>query len=351
MRGITNERGAVAVIVGILMVALVGFAAIAVDVGALWLDRKELQNAADAAALALAQTCADDGKCIDGSADIDQLDIAAEYARMNTSDETSKAEIRDDQISVTYWTDTEISKTTNSVTVTVASTRTHWFAPVLEQDSKSDVLASATASWSVMGGGATLPFTVSLTCFEQLLESGKTIKFDFQEPSGPSGSDKKSEEPDEPETFECGYSDPTIVPGGFGFLTPTITEECLAETSADSTVVGGNGDTLKDFKNCIPLFADGALVGIEVLIPLFDAVEELPGPDLFHIAAYAKLKITSYCIDPGKGGWFGGPGVKCNSGGGSDGQFLAGEWIETKPVLDAELGGGSMGVKAVKLTA
>ena len=47
-----NERGATAVIVSILMVMFIGFTALSVDVGHLYVVRNELQNAADSGALA-----------------------------------------------------------------------------------------------------------------------------------------------------------------------------------------------------------------------------------------------------------------------------------------------------------
>lgn len=47
-----NQRGAVAITVAFLMSILLGFAALAIDVGYLFVVRNELQNAADAAALA-----------------------------------------------------------------------------------------------------------------------------------------------------------------------------------------------------------------------------------------------------------------------------------------------------------
>lgn len=49
------QKGAVAVSVAVLMVAMVGFAAMAIDVGYLMATRNELQNVADAAALAAAR--------------------------------------------------------------------------------------------------------------------------------------------------------------------------------------------------------------------------------------------------------------------------------------------------------
>jgi len=50
-----TQRGAVAIIVGLTMVVLVGFAGLALDGGRLYVNKTELQNAADACALAASQ--------------------------------------------------------------------------------------------------------------------------------------------------------------------------------------------------------------------------------------------------------------------------------------------------------
>jgi hypothetical protein len=57
-----RERGAAASIVAILLGGgvIMGFAALSIDVGSLMWERRQLQNGADSAALALAQTCATD---------------------------------------------------------------------------------------------------------------------------------------------------------------------------------------------------------------------------------------------------------------------------------------------------
>ena len=52
IQGVSRRRGAVAVFVVVSLVTLLGFAALAVDVGRLYVARSELQSAADAAALA-----------------------------------------------------------------------------------------------------------------------------------------------------------------------------------------------------------------------------------------------------------------------------------------------------------
>ena len=60
-----HERGAVGTIVGVLLAVGVvfGFLAISVDVGGLLWERRQLQNAADAAALSLATECATGANC------------------------------------------------------------------------------------------------------------------------------------------------------------------------------------------------------------------------------------------------------------------------------------------------
>lgn len=68
-----GERGGVSVLLALLMVVLLGFTAIAVDIGRLHSERAQLQNGADAAALLLAQ------KCASNSADV-QCSTTSTYA-------------------------------------------------------------------------------------------------------------------------------------------------------------------------------------------------------------------------------------------------------------------------------
>lgn len=58
MQRLRGDDGAVAVVVAILMVAMLGFGALVLDSGSLYAERRQLQNGADAAALAAAPDCA-----------------------------------------------------------------------------------------------------------------------------------------------------------------------------------------------------------------------------------------------------------------------------------------------------
>ena len=63
----STERGAVAVLTAVVVGAvLLAILALSVDVGGMTLERRQLQNAADATALALAQDC--------GAGPIDECD-------------------------------------------------------------------------------------------------------------------------------------------------------------------------------------------------------------------------------------------------------------------------------------
>ena len=77
-----SERGAVAVIVALMMVVLIGFGALAVDVGMLYAQKAQLQSGADAAALAIAQDCAKRGTTLCQSA---APATAVQYAKLNSN--------------------------------------------------------------------------------------------------------------------------------------------------------------------------------------------------------------------------------------------------------------------------
>lgn len=92
-----SERGAVMILVAILLVAMIGFAALVVDVGKLYKVRGELQNASDSSAHAGALA-------LDGTAAGIELarERAKEYALMHFADRTDVV-ISDDDIIFGFW--------------------------------------------------------------------------------------------------------------------------------------------------------------------------------------------------------------------------------------------------------
>ena len=144
-RRLEGERGATAVIFSLLLVPLLGFAAIAVDVGALYAERARLQVAADSAALAVAQDCSR-GACGD------MLATAQALITANDGEGTAAHPV--------------LSSAPLSVTVTGSTPQEHWFAPVLGFDSTA-VSASATVGWGGPSEGtAVLPLAFSWCAFD-----------------------------------------------------------------------------------------------------------------------------------------------------------------------------------------
>lgn len=329
MRRMSTQRGAVAVTVAILMVAMVGFTAIAVDAGAIWMDRKELQNGADAAALALAQSCAE------GACEVDEHAVASDYAEGN------KRDAKIDSVAV----QNPGLDGDQSVTVTVTSNRAHWFAPIIGHDS-SNVAASATASWGTIGGAKVLPLAVS-DCALDFVDDGSSITFWLK------GPPPKKDEP----VPDCPMGgSPHVIPGGFGWLDVTDGEKCLAETSIDGGAASKPGAPETGTTNCDVLLQ--GLEGDEILLPLYDHVEGAGAGGIYTIVAYAHLRVLSYCLSKGQG-WYYWPAGTCNSGAPHDdpppvegkGAFIRGTLLG-RVSLDAVLGGGvgTVGSTTVKLS-
>lgn len=152
MRRLAEEHGAIAPIVALLMsTVLLGMGALAVDFGMLRAERRELQNGADAAALAVA---------MDYASGNPTTAAAQPYADANALDGAANATISPDP--------------TNNEIVAVTSTRDP-HGGTLVQPLLSRVLgnegitvqAQATAAWGVpdMASG-TLPLAVSLCEWE-----------------------------------------------------------------------------------------------------------------------------------------------------------------------------------------
>src|SRR5687768_4157383 len=200
-----GERGASAVIVALLLVPLLGFAAIAIDVGALYAERARLQTAADAAALAVARDCAL-GECGDMQGTAQQL-VTANVGEADAAPP-------------------ELGENPSSVTVTGSNPVEHWFAPIIGHES-TGVSATATVAWGAPGGGtAALPLIFS-EC-EWHAQTGGSM---------PSGEIERTITFPKTSDTGCTGSNGLFVPGGFGWL-KTGGSSCKATSKLD-----GNADS------------------------------------------------------------------------------------------------------------
>lgn len=314
------ERGASAVIVGIMLVPLIGSLAIALDVGALYAERAQLQNGADAAALAIAMGCADDGICDAPGA------AAANFTNDNAND--GAANVLAPVIDLTNKTVTVTDST--RVAGTDQDAIQHPFAAMLGI-TETTVGATATAEWGgIRSGPAVLPLALSFCEFQLFGELNNeqklTIRYDENHPCTRNGMD---------------------IPGGFGWLEQTD-GTCSATVAVDGSVPSEPG--VDSPSNCDATLR--ALEGSTVLIPIFDESTGNGGPGIFHIYAFAAFRVT---------GWkFAGgnrfplvnvdryPGCACSGG---EERFIQGffeEWVTIDSAYD--IGGPDTNVTTVNLT-
>lgn len=242
MRRVNEEGGVVAVIVGILIVALLGFAALAIDVGRLYQERRELQNGADAGALAIAENCARDTiDCIESVV----TDVADEYADENAEDDASYVEDlaldADEDYEVTVDLLSEDGDTGDHVVH-------HWFAPVLGIES-SEVRASATARWGPAVAAEGFPFGVCEKLWEENRPDpdGPGPRIDVRFKGTGEGADPVENKclDEEDDDF-----DPGTEPGNFSWLDQED-DTCTTEYDFSDGSYTASGDTGVDIpSNC-----------------------------------------------------------------------------------------------------
>jgi hypothetical protein len=293
MQRLRKERGAVAVMVALLMVPLMGFAAVAVDVAAINADHQQLQIGADAGALAIAEACARGNHCTDTT--------EAQTWRQNTAEELAVANKNDGKASAQVV--EKVTYQAGEVTVWTSGERDHWFAPVFEvidPDGEFDhttVRAKATAEWPRPGGGmAKLPLTFSLCeLYEQTGQKidPSTRRLDVPHTNvemtiyltGTGKSDSKCQGPSGNE-----------VAGGFGWITPD-SGTCVTTSTAGDTVHSSPGASVPNSKDCSPDYL-ASLVGRTVALPVFDqhSLDKGGANATYRIYGYAAFQLTGYYL-------------------------------------------------------
>jgi Flp pilus assembly protein TadG len=258
-RRLAGEHGATAVLLSLLLVPVLGFTAIAVDIGAVYAERAKLQVAADAAALAVAADCAR-GACGDVQA------TAQGMVDANLGDATAAPPV--------------LASNPNRVTVAGRTPREHWFAPVIGFDA-TEVSATATVAWGGPSRGiAALPLTFSWCEFQQQtgggLPSGTTVRtIYFTKTSN---------------TVGCTGPSRNVVPGGFAYL-DTPSGRCEAASARAQRSYSSTGNSPPSA--CQPSYV-ASLVGKTVLLPLFDDSGDTGSNAWYHVYGYAAFRITGY---------------------------------------------------------
>lgn len=277
-----NENGAISVIVAILMVTLLGFVAIAVDVGVIYSERAQLQNGADASAIALAQKCARnaaDPACSTTST------LATSLANQNALDGMSKVHT------------IELDTTARKVSVTTSAKEpggtdnsvSLFFADVLGVPTK-EVGARASAVWgSPKAGRTAFPLAFSICqvkdniggSLQLLQEHGKNANADCN--YGPSGA---------------------AVQGGFGWL---VQDAGKCGGTIDLAVSEGGSDPGNNAPgNCtteLNRWASDITAGrdVIVLLPVFNKVSGTGAGAIYGLVSFAAFKVTGWKFSGGTG--------------------------------------------------
>lgn len=253
MRGLSlshrrDERGAIVILLVVISVVMVGMAALVIDVGALHDEKRQLQNGADAGALAIAQSCAL-GSC--------DSTLAGPLANSNSKDAESAAEVPPFNPA-----DKEVLVRTTTRTGGT-SILPYSFGQVLTGVGGKEVKAEATARWEFAGSAMALPLTIS-PCDKSQLQVGTLRTINLAIGFG-----------------ECAERD---APGAFGWLD----RPCQSLMVADSWIpvdTGASGSTCltEDMK------------GTVVFLPVFHVTNGLPGGNTeYRIIGFAALRLSGW---------------------------------------------------------
>jgi hypothetical protein len=260
MRRLTRHRddsGAVTIFVVIAMPVLILFAALVLDGARGYVARRETQNSADAAALAMATDCAMGlPTCVSGA------DTTAGNYNRSLSQRSS---ITNENVVIA---DTHCDTTADLCKATMQQSIGFHFAP-----GDGNVTRSGTAKWKHVGvhTATTLPIAIANCEFSpEILDGAEDITLLLDNPQPQTG---------------C-----SSLPGGFSQLADN---DCEVTVSADETAEGKPGNDLQDVIDCIlPIPRD-------VLIPIYDAEAchadpACKGQGPYPIVGFAMFRLTGY---------------------------------------------------------
>ena len=371
----TQEEGATLVFVAVVLVALLALTAFAVDFGRMWEERRQLQNGADAAALAIAEEC-DEGLC---GAGYDEYATAENYVDENARDGLANAWLVDLDL--------------DSQTVTV-----HNRTEDPGGDHKFDMLFAGIVGFDgfTVGADATVAWgnALQIAAFPIIISDCEWIRDTEGWPNG--GGNLTIVDPPGPDydtdtfvvltfhngnnTEECdaqaGQDSPLIgddkLDGGFGFL---ASDDCTAEIFGDIDLTGPEPEygwaQAQPGASQPDCSADQMedILGSTIFIPWFDGIwsgQQQGSPcnegqgatqKCYHIAGYGGFHVIGYNFG-GQYKAYSEPltSVPCQGNGvrppgwqhGNNDDCLVGYFTNKTYTGPADIGGDDRGVSVVK---
>jgi Flp pilus assembly protein TadG len=250
-----------------MVVPLLGCAALAVDVAAVYSEREQLQSAADAAALAVALDCAR-GSCGD-----------------TVSTATSLVQANGPAPGGALGTPT-VAVDTTGVTVTARATQQHWFAPVLGIGS-SAVSRAARAQWAGADTATVLPFAVSLCEYRKQVTAQPLTSTTRTAITLP--------------TTGCTPTTGPAAPAG-AWVT-TSTSSCTRKATVGEVLTqhrSGSATTNSVPPACSDTLS--SLAGKTVVLPVFQTSGTVAGVPTYTVHGFAAFRVDGFTSGSGGGG-------------------------------------------------
>jgi Flp pilus assembly protein TadG len=324
-RWLRGDRGVALVLVGVCLAALLALAGMAVDLGVVYAERRELRNGADAAALAIAEDCGIGTRACDEAT---ALATAEEYADANAWDGDSAV----DSVELAFG-----ANDSGSVRVVTSA----WDAangvpgvrvPLLSMLGfhRVEVGAAATADFGHPLSGSGLALIIDTCEFYTAIQAdgygpGSMTTLWFKDPKG---------DPERPCPADPAGKD---APGSFGWLDTPNTNECrtaLLTVGGWATAEPGFSPSKGCKSHIPPLNAD-------YLLPIYDQVTGQGNNTRYRVAGFAMFHFMGYNFP----NW-GKAGVGCD---GSGKGCITGYFVQDT-FYTGEPGGPDFGVVLVKLT-
>ena len=306
-----GEQGAIGVLVVVLLAAgvMLGMGALVIDVGQIYQNRAELQNGADAGALAVAKSCVQ-GTCTPT--------IAAQYANVNASKLTGGAanvnlvcgsgSLRACPGSTGKITDCPSAPAagTNYVDVhtsTELANGSHLLPPVFARTlagngnyQGSTVYACAQAEWGAPSSATTIAYTISACTWDVYTNQGQRLA-----PPPPYSPPYTSLAPLDTVVYEHGKTNNTICPGqyqepsgsdGPGNFGWTSDSGNCSVTISNNTYPGTTGASASS--DCLTALYNAWSTQSTIYLPVYTTASGSGSNLIYTLKGFAAFTVTGY---------------------------------------------------------
>ena len=368
MRRVSDDAGVISVLFALcLSLALFGLLAISIDIGSVYAENRQLQNGAEAAALAAARDCANASVACTSAGEMTSSAITG-LVNANANDGASGIDevcgsggalsaCAPSAAAPAHW-DCGADPASGNWAEVRTSTRTSgggtvlpaWFLRALPgqaANAGSTVRSCARAAWGPAASlyDATIPFTISMCEWTSMTASGTNIAAAGPYPPWPTEQALYLHTSTQAASCNQGPSGADL-PGGFGWTQPADST-CLFTAVVD----GWYGDSTGRVPNNNCDTAMASLVGKVVNIPLYDAVTGTGTTGQYELAGFAAFYLTGYYVNGSdyKASLVNGV-AKCPSGSASDTCIKGFFTKDTVPVEGTVGSGPGYGTVVVQLT-